>query len=150
MKGKGGMYRVGTGATSLMMILVILCLTALSVISFSSARSELSVARRAAEVNAQVYEAMDQGYDLVADLDAALWKLRGATDQAVYVQACYEAAEQAGWTLEGETLTAEIPATEKLSLRIQARLTPYTDSTACLEITGFATVSQGEETEAFF
>ena len=34
MSRSGGTYRIGTGATSLLMILVILCLTALSVVSY--------------------------------------------------------------------------------------------------------------------
>ena len=124
MNKSGGVYRIGTGATSLMMILVILCLTALSVISYTSARSELAVARRTAEVNSQVYAAMDRGYDLVAALDAALWDIYGRT--------------------------VEIPATEKLSLRVQATLLPFTEEAARLQLTGFATVSQSEEMEAFF
>lgn len=150
MSKSGGVYRIGTGATSLMMILVILCLTALSVISYSSARSELSVARRAAEVNGQVYAAMDQGYDLLAALDAALWEIHAAADEQTYAQTCYEAARQAGWTVEEDCLSVEIPATEKLSLRVQAALLPYGEQGARLEITGFATVTQAEEMEAFF
>ena len=78
MNKSGGVYRIGTGATSLMMILVILCLTALSVISYTSARSELAVARRTAEVNSQVYAAMDRGYDLVAALDGQVIGYAGA------------------------------------------------------------------------
>ena len=119
MNKSGGVYRIGTGATSLMMILVILCLTALSVISYTSARSELAVARRTAEVNSQVYAAMDRGYDLVAALDAALWDIYGRGDAKAYAQACQDAARQAGWTVEDSVCTVEIPATEKLSLRVQ-------------------------------
>lgn len=150
MNKSGGVYRIGTGATSLMMILVILCLTALSVISYTSARSELAVARRTAEVNSQVYAAMDRGYDLVAALDAALWDIYGRGDAAAYAQACQDAARQAGWTVEDSVCTVEIPATEKLSLRVQATLLPFTEEAARLQLTGFATVSQSEEMEAFF
>ena len=123
MNKSGGVYRIGTGATSLMMILVILCLTALSVISYTSARSELAVARR------DIY---------------------GRGDAKAYAQACQDAARQAGWTVEDSVCTVEIPATEKLSLRVQATLLPFTEEAARLQLTGFATVSQSEEMEAFF
>ena len=46
--------------------------------------------------------------------------------------------------------TNMLPATEKLSLRVQATLLPFTEEAARLQLTGFATVSQSEEMEAFF
>lgn len=52
--------------------------------------------------------------------------------------------------MEEDCLSVEIPATEKLSLRVQATLLPYGEQGARLEITGFATVTQAEEMEAFF
>lgn len=61
-----------------------------------------------------------------------------------------DAARQAGWTVEDSVCTVEIPATEKLSLRVQATLLPFTEEAARLQLTGFATVSQSEEMEAFF
>lgn len=66
MSRSGGTYRIGTGATSLLMILVILCLTALSVVSYTSAHSELSITRRAAKVQEAVYAATAEGYDRLA------------------------------------------------------------------------------------
>ena len=111
---------------------------------------ELAVARRTAEVNSQVYAAMDRGYDLAAALDAALWDIYGRGDAKAYAQACQDAARQAGWTVEDSVCTVEIPATEKLSLRVQATLLPFTEEAARLQLTGFATVSQSEEMEAFF
>ena len=93
---------------------------------------------------------MDRGYDLVAALDAALWDIYGRGDAKAYAQACQDAARQAGWTVEDSVCTVEIPATEKLSLRVQATLLPFTEEAARLQLTGFATVSQSEEMEAFF
>ena len=89
------------------------------------------------------------GY-LVAALDAALWAIYGRGDAKAYAQACQDAARQAGWTVEDSVCTVEIPATEKLSLRVQATLLPFTEEAARLQLTGFATVSQSEEMEAFF
>ena len=66
MSRSGGTYRIGTGATSLLMILVILCLTALSVVSYTSAHSELSITRRAAKVQEAVYAATaEDGWQLI-------------------------------------------------------------------------------------
>lgn len=148
MKRSGGAYRIGTGATSLMMVLVILTLTALSVVSYTSARSELMVSRRAAQVHTQVYAAMSQGYDRLAALDAALLQLRNETDAAAYAAEAQAAAQAQGWqTSVPGTLTCHIPATERLFLEVQALLTPYEEASARLKVTSFAAVTGGEEME---
>ena len=93
----GGTYRIGTGATSLLMILVVLCLTALSVVSYTSAHSELSITRRATKVQEAVYAATAEGYDRLAELDAALYAV-DATEEA-YTQAAAELGWEAAATV---------------------------------------------------
>lgn len=145
MNKSGGAYRIGTGATSLMMILVILCLTALSVVSYTSARSELSIARRAAAVDEAVYAAMDQGYDCLAALDAA-WLEARSQGEASYDAACATAAEQLGWTATEIGWERSFSATEKLELCVAVDLLPY-DAETHMRVTSFATAprSTGEE-----
>ena len=126
MSRSGGTYRIGTGATSLLMILVILCLTALSVVSYTSAHSELSITRRAAKVQEAVYAATAEGYDRLAELDAALYAV-DATEEA--------------WQLM-------LPVTEKLELTLRVRLTPGTETR--MEIVSFATAPLAAETEEIF
>ena len=141
MSRSGGTYRIGTGATSLLMILVVLCLTALSVVSYTSAHSELSITRRATKVQEAVYAATAEGYDRLAALDAALYAL-DATEEA-YTQAAelgWEAAED-GWQLI-------LPVTEKLELTLRVRLTPGTETR--MEIVSFATAPLAAETEEIF
>ena len=134
MSRSGGTYRIGTGATSLLMILVILCLTALSVVSYTSAHSELSITRRAAKVQEAVYAATAEGYDRLAELDAALYAV-DATEEA------YTQAAEDGWQLI-------LPVTEKLELTLRVRLTPGTETR--MEIVSFATAPLAAETEEIF
>lgn len=142
MSRNGGTYRIGTGATSLMMILVILCLTALSVVSYTSARSELSITRRATEVQEAVYAATAEGYDRLAELDAALYAA-DATEEA-YSQE----AERLGWEATEDGWQLMLPATEKLELTLRVRLTPGAETR--MEIVSFATAPLAAETEEMF
>lgn len=147
MKGKG-MYRVGSGATSLMMLLVILCLTALSVVSYSTAVSEVSVARRSAQVTQQVYDAMAQGYDALAQADAALWQAWQEGSEDDY-PARAEACLRPAWEVEDGEARQVIPITENLSLAVTLRLTAGEDSAARYTLIGFQTQPTGQEMEEF-
>ena len=140
MSRSGGTYRIGTGATSLLMILVILCLTALSVVSYTSAHSELSITRRATKVQEAVYAA--EGYDRLAELDAALYAV-DATEEA-YTQA----AAELGWEAAEDGWQLLLPVTEKLELTLRVRLTPGTETR--MEIVSFATAPLAAETEEIF
>lgn len=142
MSRSGGTYRIGTGATSLLMILVILCLTALSVVSYTSAHSELSITRRATKVQEAVYAATAEGYDRLAELDAALYAV-DATEEA-YTQA----AAELGWEAAEDGWQLILPVTEKLALTLRVRLTPGTETR--MEIVSFATAPLAAETEEIF
>ncbi|MCQ2437385.1 MAG: hypothetical protein MJ099_03190 [Clostridia bacterium] len=53
-------FRIGPGAPSLMLIVVILCLTALSALMLTDARNDLALSRRAAAVAQGVAELQEQ------------------------------------------------------------------------------------------
>lgn len=73
-------YRVGVGASSILMIFIILCLTTLGVLSFASARANLQLTnRRQVQVEAY-YAAEAEAQRLLAQVDAALLKARGTPD----------------------------------------------------------------------
>lgn len=65
-------YRVGIGASSILMIFVVLCLTTLGVLSFATARANLQLTgRRQVQVEAY-YTAAAEAQALIAEIDAAL------------------------------------------------------------------------------
>lgn len=65
-------YRMGVGAASMLMIFVMLALTTLSVLSLSSAQSDLSMTRRNVELLTDYYDAAAEAQDVVAQVDASL------------------------------------------------------------------------------
>ena len=74
MKKQDSQQRVGVGVSSVLMILVVLAMTALSLLAFGSARSNESMTRRNADVGASYYVAADQAQRKLAQIDELLLK----------------------------------------------------------------------------
>ena len=71
-----GQRRMGVGASSLLMILVILCLTTLGVLSLTSALAEYRLSSRAAQTAAAYYEASANAQEKIAQIDRILADIR--------------------------------------------------------------------------
>lgn len=65
-------YRMGTGATSLLMIFIVLCLTTLSILALTTARNDLKMSNRAVEWTRDYYQATDRVQGILSELDAQL------------------------------------------------------------------------------
>lgn len=90
MKRKG-QSAVGLGAASLIMILLVLCLSLMGVLSLMSARAELNLSRRHAQLAAQYAEASASAQEALAQLDMQLLQsCETSADEAAYMQACME------------------------------------------------------------
>lgn len=66
-------FRAGTGASSIMMVFVILCLTTLAVLSFLSARADQHTTDRVTEQAGAYYAARAAVEEKIAVLDAGLY-----------------------------------------------------------------------------
>lgn len=74
-------YRVGIGASSILMIFVVLCLTTLGVLSFASARANLNLTtRRQAQIEAY-YGAAAEAQALLAAIDGRLAAMAQAGEE---------------------------------------------------------------------
>lgn len=67
-------YRVGIGASSIIMIFIVLCLTTLGVLSFASARANLVLTERRQEKVEAFYQTDAKAQALIAAIDSALLK----------------------------------------------------------------------------
>jgi len=95
-KKQDSQQRVGVGVSSVLMILVVLAMTALSLLAFGSARSNESMTRRNADVGISYYVAADQVQRTLAQVDE---KLLLGQQQAADL-AWYEAEAPEGVTFE--------------------------------------------------
>ena len=67
-------FRAGTGASSILMVFVILCLTTLAVLSLLSARADRGTSERTVTQTAAYYEAKAAVEEKLAVLDTALYR----------------------------------------------------------------------------
>ena len=72
MKGLKQEYRVGIGASTMLTIFVVLCVTTLALLALSGARGDAALTGRAVEMTTDYYRASDQAQRILARLDAAV------------------------------------------------------------------------------
>lgn len=65
-------YRIGPGASSLVLIVLVLALTTLGALSIMSAKSEIGLSERTLEMHNNYYAAAARAQDMIAEVDACL------------------------------------------------------------------------------
>lgn len=98
-------YRIGPGAASLMLLVVVLSMSVLGMLALMSARSDENLSLRSAEVARQVAELNVSAERSLAELDDALAKAAGAAQSEEDYLARVEAALNEAMTLEGRTVS---------------------------------------------
>ena len=98
-------YRIGPGAASLMLLVVVLSMSVLGMLTLMSARSDENLSLRSAEVARQVAELNVSAERSLAELDDALAKAAGAAQSEDDYLVRVEAALNEAMTLEGRTVS---------------------------------------------
>ena len=102
-------YRIGPGAASLMLLVVVLSMSALGMLAMMSARSDESLSLRSQDVARQVAELNVSAEQSLARLDAVLADAartaQGEADYLARVEAALAEKPEAGMTLLGRTVS---------------------------------------------
>ena len=89
MKQKSPSFRLGTGATLIFMIFVLLCLVVFAVLSLVSAEADWKLGDRLAQRTAAYYEACQRGKERLEELDRQLAALyQEAESPSAYREDC--------------------------------------------------------------
>lgn len=113
----GGM---GIGSASIVMIFVVLCLTAFGVLTFSLARSQLSLTKKSAQAATAYYGADGEATRLLGQLDAVLAN-SGAQEAVSAIQGLSGVTEVAAG--DGAfTVKASFTVEGEQSLQVEVRL----------------------------
>ena len=102
-------YRIGPGAASLMLLVVVLSMSALGMLAMMSARSDENLSLRSQDVARQVAELNVSAEQSLARLDAVLADAarmaQGEADYLARVEAALAEEPEAGMTLLGRTVS---------------------------------------------
>ena len=114
-------YRMGVGASSILMIIVVLCITALSVLSFSNARANLTLAQRRQSYIEESQRAAAEAQRVLSRVDALL--LEAGTTPDVYEQRVLELElpDVELTVSEDLVITFQIPFGEEQALEMSVR-----------------------------
>ena len=151
MSRNGNEYRVGVGASSVLMIMVVLALTAVSLLALSSARSTEALAQRGQAMTVAYYEAAgDAQLRLMAADQWLIAARQSAADEAAYQQALADTLP-AGLTRTPAGFAFAVDAGEGRTLAVEADILPYAQTGARYRITRHQLVNQPwDEGEAYY
>ncbi|MBC8584725.1 hypothetical protein [Youxingia wuxianensis] len=102
---------ISVGASSILVVFVVLCLTAFATLSLVSANSDYKLTRRTAQAVEEYYAADSRGVECVAQLEEAL--------NSISSQEISAAAVQLGWTSQGSVFQRQVPINTSKNLEIE-------------------------------
>lgn len=95
-------HRAGPGTSTVLLILVVMCLTMLGVLSMAAARNDLAVTQRSLQAEDAYYQARIQAAQALAEMDEAL----------------------ASGEIQDERITLEVPVDDHRMIRMTAEIFP--------------------------
>ena len=112
-------HRIGPGASTVLLILLVMCLTLLGVLSMAQARNDLAITQRALAAEQTYYLARIQAEAALAELDACI--AGGGVDKLP------------GFDAVANAVTLEIPVDEHRQIRMVAALSQERNSFELIE-----------------
>ncbi|MCC2818849.1 hypothetical protein LK537_16230 [Lachnoclostridium pacaense] len=119
MAEKSSRNKVSIGASSLILIFIVLCMATFGLLSLSSAQGDLKLARRNADAVKGYYEADNKGQQWLKDVDGVLMEEMGKGQDST--QCSLEIKDRLGDLYDRETglISTDIPMDRGRSLRIE-------------------------------
>ena len=119
MAEKSSRNKVSIGASSLILIFIVLCMATFGLLSLSSAQGDLKLARRNADAVKGYYEADNKGQKWLKDVDGVLMEEMGKGQDSA--QCSLEIKDRLGDLYDRETglISTDIPMDRGRSLRIE-------------------------------
>ena len=119
MDGKSSRNKVSIGASSLILIFIVLCMATFGLLSLSSAQGDLKLARRNADAVKGYYEADNKGQQWLKGVDEVLKEEMGRGQDST--QCSLEIKDRLGDLYDRETglISTDIPMDRGRSLRIE-------------------------------
>ncbi len=130
---KNKRFGVNVGSSSILIIFVIVCLVCFAALSIVSANSDYKMTKKMAERERNYYQACNDAYQALSDIDITLQKLYESVDSedAFYMQAGYQKS-------------FAYPISDIQSLQVSLKIIyPQTDTEPFYEITEWRVITTG-------
>ena len=130
MSERSGKRFFGTGASSVLMIFVVLCLTTFGILSLLSARADLRLSRKTEETTTAYYAADVRTEQLLQQADNCLLDVRSnaaGQDENAYMELAGAALSKLEY-FTGQTdkiFTFSVPVGDHQSIRIELEVLPF-------------------------
>ncbi|WP_052446671.1 hypothetical protein [Candidatus Soleaferrea massiliensis] len=124
-KTRTRMY-LGTGASSILMIFIVLCLTTFGVLSYTSARADLKLTEKNEDAVYASYQAETQAQAILQQIDTVLGQARknsaetGTNDKMLNLS---RLSEIEGLTISEDTVSFSVACGDRKALQVLLKLT---------------------------
>lgn len=115
-------HRIGPGASTVLMILLVLCLTMLGALSLAAARNDLAITRRALVAERAYHSAQAEAAAQLAGLDARIADLRASSGDEAAFRSALEALE--GYDAATGEIDLRLPVDDHRTLWLTLRVLP--------------------------
>lgn len=138
---------IGVGASSMMMIFVVLCLTALGILSFASAKADMTLTQKVKESTTAYYSGQYKVERTLSEIDEIL---RNASEESNGSQQAYEASvrkcleNEEDMSLEGNLLYFEISISPSMKIQVEAVISNLNEPDARIQVVRNQLINTGE------
>lgn len=130
MNDRNGRRFFGTGASSVLMIFVVLCLTTFGMLSWLSARADLRLSRKMEETTAAYYAADVRAEQLLQQVDSCLLVVRSdaaGRDENAYMELAGAALSELECFADkaDKAFAFSVPINDNQSIRMELEVLPF-------------------------
>lgn len=115
----------GVGTSSLLMILIVLCMTILAVLSYLNVRNNTELYNEKERITKEYYQTDSNAIRIYAKIDEILYDSYIKTSNIDYLTEVQRVLMDNGYDVENDVITYEVVINESHTLQVKLKILPY-------------------------
>ena len=125
MHNKKNTIGFGVGTSSLLMILIVLCMTILATLSYLNVRNNTKLYNEKEKMIKEYYQADGNAIKIYANIDKILYDSYINASNTTYFAECQSVLIENGYNLEADVISYEVVINDSHTLIVKLQILPY-------------------------
>jgi len=125
MRNKKSSIGFGVGTSSLLMIMIVLCMTILATLSYLNVKNNTELYNEKERMIKEYYQADENAIKIYANIDKILYDSYINASNTTYFTECQSALSANGYSLEADVIAYEVIINDSHTLMVKLRILPY-------------------------